>query len=227
MSRLLRLVACFGLLLSAGCSSLPPLPLLTTPTPVSVEQATSTPQSVPTPPTPTATPQARLLRVWLPPRFDPAAGTESANLLRQRLAAFEQQHPDLKVEIRIKAEEGESSLLNSLSITNAAAPAALPDLVALPRPALESAALKGLLHPIDGLSTKLQDPNWYAYARDSYTWVYDTSELHLPNRLTTVGGYDVFDGPDEAGDPLGSGTWPLAVMRNSCSASSLFSTLML
>jgi ABC-type glycerol-3-phosphate transport system substrate-binding protein len=72
----------------------------------------------------------------------------------------------LKIEVRIKAEGGETGLLNLLSITNSAAPAALPDLIALSRPDLEAAALKGLLHPVDGLSTVLHDPNWYPYARE-------------------------------------------------------------
>jgi len=101
----------------------------------------------------------------LPPQFDPNAGTESANLLKQRLADFETRHPGLEIEVRIKAEEGEANILNALSVTSMAAPNALPDLVALSRPALEAAALKGLLHPIDGLSATLQDPNWYGYAR--------------------------------------------------------------
>jgi ABC-type glycerol-3-phosphate transport system substrate-binding protein len=41
----------------------------------------------------------------------------------------------------------------------------LPDLILLSRPDLEMAALLGLLHPIDGLSTALDDPNWYSYAQ--------------------------------------------------------------
>jgi ABC-type glycerol-3-phosphate transport system substrate-binding protein len=110
--------------------------------------------------------EARVLRIWLPPRFDPNADTESANLLKQRLADFETTHPGLKIDVRIKAEEGDTSLLNALSITNTAAPAALPDLIALSRPDLESAAVKGLIHPVDGLSVLLDDPNWYPYARE-------------------------------------------------------------
>jgi ABC-type glycerol-3-phosphate transport system substrate-binding protein len=35
----------------------------------------------------------------------------------------------------------------------------------LSRQDLEAAALSGLLHPIDGLSTSLDDPNWYGYAQ--------------------------------------------------------------
>jgi ABC-type glycerol-3-phosphate transport system substrate-binding protein len=105
------------------------------------------------------------LRVWVPPQFDPNAGTESADLLKKRLADFETGHPGLEIEVRIKGEEGEANILNALSVTSMAAPSALPDLVALSRPALESAALKGLLHPVDGLSNALQDPDWYGYAR--------------------------------------------------------------
>jgi ABC-type glycerol-3-phosphate transport system substrate-binding protein len=41
----------------------------------------------------------------------------------------------------------------------------MPDLVALTRPDLESAAQQGILHPIDGLTTLLDDPDWFPYAR--------------------------------------------------------------
>ena len=104
--------------------------------------------------------------MWLPPQFDPNAGTRSAELLNQRLLGFESSHPGLDVVVRIKSEDGETGLLNSLSVTSMAAPDAMPDLVALSRPALYDAALKGLLHPMDGLSSILDDPNWYAYARE-------------------------------------------------------------
>lgn len=170
MARALRITLYASLIFLAGCSSLAPFLASRTPTPVTVISTpeatleTSTPE-----PDATETPRPatgpRILRVWLPPQFDPNADTESANLLKQRLADFETQHPGLEIEVRIKAEEGEANILNALSVTSMAAPTALPDLVALSRPALEAAALKGLLHPIDGLSTTLQDPNWYGYAR--------------------------------------------------------------
>jgi ABC-type glycerol-3-phosphate transport system substrate-binding protein len=41
----------------------------------------------------------------------------------------------------------------------------MPDLVALSRVNLESATAKGLLHPLDGLTTLPDDPDWYPYAR--------------------------------------------------------------
>lgn len=145
-----------------GCANLAPLLPQPTPAPVALATSTSQPFSKPTQ---TALPakEARVLRIWLPPRFDPDADTASAKLLKRQLIDFEATHPSLKIDVRIKAEDG---LLNSLSITSAAAPTALPDLIALPRPDLEAAALKGLIHPIDGLSTVLDDPNWYSYARE-------------------------------------------------------------
>jgi len=172
MAHKLRITLYTSLLFLAGCSSLAPFLTRLTPSPVPVILSPDATQisAISTPElgaTETALPAAGplILRVWLPPQFDPNARTESASLLKQRLADFEAQHPGLEIEVRIKAEEGEANILNALSVTSMAAPTALPDLVALSRPALEAAALKGLLHPIDGLSTTLQDPNWYGYAR--------------------------------------------------------------
>jgi ABC-type glycerol-3-phosphate transport system substrate-binding protein len=106
-----------------------------------------------------------ILRVWLPSEFNPTADNPASKLLDQRLTKFEAQHPGLKIEVRVKTADAEGEILNDLSITSAAAPSVLPDLVLLSRPDLEAAALKGLLHPIDGLSTSLEDPNWYEYAQ--------------------------------------------------------------
>ena len=183
MPRLLRFIVHFGLLLSTGCASITDF-LLTpfaapppaSPASTSVTASPAGPSATPTPqieapsnvtPAGTVSPasEARVLRIWLPPEFDPNAGNPPARILKQRLNDFEAEHPSLELDIRIKADEGEAGLVNSLSVTSLAAPAALPDLIALSRPALETAALKGLLHPLDGLSTTLDDTNWYEYAR--------------------------------------------------------------
>jgi ABC-type glycerol-3-phosphate transport system substrate-binding protein len=108
---------------------------------------------------------APLLRVWLPAQFNPAADDAPAKLLAQRLSKFESEHPGLKIEIRLKKADADGEILDDLSVTSAAAPSLLPDLILLSRPDLEAAALKGLLHPMDGLSTSLDDPNWYGYAQ--------------------------------------------------------------
>ena len=182
MPRTLRLIVHLGLLLSTGCASI--ADFLATPSAVppaspasaSVTASPAGPSATPTPQIETPsnvtpagtglpTPESRTLRVWLPPEFDPNAGNPPARILRQRLDDFEAEHPGIELDIRIKADDGESGLVNSLSVTSIAAPAALPDLIALSRPALETAALKGLLHPLDGFSTTLDDTNWYDYAR--------------------------------------------------------------
>jgi multiple sugar transport system substrate-binding protein len=165
MSRIFRFILSFGLLFSAGCASLGPLlASLTTPTPIPTKRFTPTPITIATttPPVEQGTP---ILRVWLPSQFNPAAENPPAKLLAQQLKKFESEHPGLKIEVRLKKEEAEGEILNELSVASAAAPSVLPDLILLSRSDLEAAALKGLLHPIDGLSTSLEDPNWYGYAQ--------------------------------------------------------------
>ena len=167
MSRFFRVAISLGMLFSTGCASLEPLLASLTP-PVPTPTA---PPSTPTlavtvteaPPTPS---EDAPLRIWLPVQFDPAADNDPANLLEQRLAEFQAQHPGLELEIRLKKMDSENDIVNLLSLTSLAAPSALPDLILLSRPDLEAAALRGLLHPIDGLSTSLEDPNWYGYAKE-------------------------------------------------------------
>lgn len=165
-ARLLCLVVSLGVMFSAGCTSLEPLlASLTPPSPVPTASAiaTSTPLPVTTD-TPPAKPESSSLRIWLPAQFDPAAESPAAELLSQRLAEFEAQHPELKIEVRLKSAEAEGDLLNALSITSAAALGALPDLILLSRSEMEAAATAGFIHPMNELSTLLDDPNWYSYA---------------------------------------------------------------
>jgi len=165
MSRIFRFVIFAGLFFSTGCTALEPfLASLTTPTPIPTKRATATPAAIATSTLPVEQ-SSPILRVWLPSQFDPSAESPTAKLLSQRLTDFESEHPGLKLEIRLKKAEADGDILNDLSVTSAAAPGALPDLILLSRSDLESAALKGLLHPIDGLSTSLEDPNWYDYAQ--------------------------------------------------------------
>jgi multiple sugar transport system substrate-binding protein len=105
------------------------------------------------------------LHIWLPPEFDPQADTPAGKLLQERLDEFASRRTGLSVEIRIKAVDGSGGLLDSLTTASAAAPLALPDLVALPASLLETASLKGLIHPFDGFIETMDDPDWYDYAR--------------------------------------------------------------
>jgi len=118
-------------------------------------------------PTSTSTPTAGppVLQIWLPPEFDPALDTPASSLLAARLDEYLERRPGVQLQVRVKAVEGPGGLLDALTTASAAAPLALPDLVALPRSELEVAALKGLLHPFDNLSQAIDSPDWYEYAR--------------------------------------------------------------
>jgi multiple sugar transport system substrate-binding protein len=133
-------------------------------TPASTQQVTN---SASTPPVQrSATPSGpRTLLIWVPPQFDPAAGTSAAERLRARLAAFETDNAGFKVEVRVKAPNGPGGIIESLSTATAAAPGILPALVALPRTDLETTALKGLIFPLDGLTQAVDSADWYPYAR--------------------------------------------------------------
>lgn len=161
MTRVIRLTHFALILLLVGCSSL--ASLLSTPTPVPVLEATSTPQAIPTSTAPVTQNQPRILRVWLPPHFDPNAETPSAALLKQRFTDFESEYPGIQIEIRIKSE---SDILNTLTVTSNAAPEAMPDLIALSYSDMQSVASAGFLHPLEGLTSLLQDPDWYTFARE-------------------------------------------------------------
>ncbi len=165
MRRVLPFVLSLGFFFSAGCTSLEPiLASLTPPSPAPTLALTPTPQLTPTATVPVQE-ETPVLRVWLPAQFNPSAEGMPAEMLAERLAEFESRHPDIEMEIRIKTAEAEGEILNALSVTSAAASGALPDLILLSRSDLEGAAQQGLLHPIDGLSASLDDPDWYSYAQ--------------------------------------------------------------
>lgn len=177
INRIIRIVSLGLLIVISGCSSLPSIDadwinqILYTPTPAPSNTPSPTPRTVDATQSVTGQPEPavaepRILRVWLPPQFNPNANNEAAGLLKERLNDFEAVHPGLQIDVRIKSESGEADLLNSLSITSMAAPDALPDLIALPRHNLETAAQKGLLEPLDDISRTLQNSEWYPYASE-------------------------------------------------------------
>lgn len=128
-----------------------------TPTGISTPQTEVDITRTPSPP--------QVLTIWVPPEFAPDGGSLAGRLLEERLDAFVQDNPQVEaVEVRVKAIAGPSNLLDSLSAANAAAPEALPALVALRRTDLETAAIKGLIYPMDDLTSIIDGPDWYPYA---------------------------------------------------------------
>jgi multiple sugar transport system substrate-binding protein len=153
-----------------GCTAVSPQENTVTPGLAGTPTTTPTPTLPPTPTAaatkdPLATPSETVtLNVWVPPQFDPTDGSRAGQLLQARFDEFVARRPETRVEVRVKAVEGPGGLLDSLSAASAAAPLALPDLIALPRDLLETAAIKSLLHPYDPMLDTRDDPDLFTYA---------------------------------------------------------------
>jgi multiple sugar transport system substrate-binding protein len=153
------------ILILSGCAGFPESPVATTAYPAIQLPVSDATASAWSPPTPSPTPEGpHRLRLWLPPQFNSASDSPAGMLLQARLDEFQRLNPRISIETRVKALNGPGGLLDSLTTASAAAPQALPDLVALPRDFMETAALKGLLLPLDSLTTALDNPDWFAYA---------------------------------------------------------------
>jgi ABC-type glycerol-3-phosphate transport system substrate-binding protein len=106
------------------------------------------------------------LTLWVPPEMDPSLDTEASRIFSSQLQQFSESHDGLVIDVRVKAASGAGGLLDSLTATNAAAPDALPDIIALTRPDLETAALKSLIFAMDGLTDIPDDTDWFSFTRE-------------------------------------------------------------
>lgn len=168
--QLLGMCLILGLLLTA-CESLPfDLPWAQqptiTPTPLSGTGGELTPTPEMTTTEETTPEPVTELTVWVPPEMDPMAETEASQLFATQLQLFSDLHDGLEIVVRVKSASGAGGLLDALTATSAAAPEALPDLIALSRPDLETAALKNLIYALDGLTAIPDDTDWYGFTKD-------------------------------------------------------------
>ena len=149
-----------ALLLLVGCTTTPPTDITATVEDIATATATLVPTQTNTP-----TPKGPIsLTIWVPPEFDPASDSPGADILQAQLDEFTARRTDTEIVVRVKAIEGSGGLLESLTTASAAAPSALPDLVAMPRHLLEVAAIKGLLHPYSDQANLVEGSDWYDYA---------------------------------------------------------------
>lgn len=124
-----------------------------------------TPPPSPTPNIPLVQPGTLIL--WVPPQFDPEEGTTDGDLFNARLDEFISRRPQTEIQIRVKDLAGPYGLLESLLLTESAAPILLPDLVALPRSLMEQAYAENLLMPLDDYGEVLAtDEDWFSYSRE-------------------------------------------------------------
>jgi multiple sugar transport system substrate-binding protein len=136
-----------------------------TPTTMNLTAETQTRVASDTLPAVTAT-ESNTLVIWLPPQFDPQSASPLGVLIQNRLAAFQKDHPEWTIEVRLKTVAGKGGLLDSLNNTSLAAPGALPTLIALPYSDLQTAALNGLLVPLDNQMPGMTNNDFFAYAAD-------------------------------------------------------------
>jgi ABC-type glycerol-3-phosphate transport system substrate-binding protein len=152
-----------------GCQSGALQPIISPMTAGNIEKSTSQPEIIINP---TATSAAsanasvQIITLWLPPQFAPDESSSAGILLETALQTFAEQHPGVQIKVRIKAASGASGLLSSLSAASAAAPAALPSIVVLSRPDLETAVLKNLVLPLNNIPTLDDEQDWYPYAHE-------------------------------------------------------------
>lgn len=158
MSRTAPLAALIVMTL-AGCA-IPGVPQLGAPataTPVESSEVAITNAPPPTlisPPAPTGeSPESAIpvVRIWTTETFSPSSDVPGGETLIEQLAAFDEAHPEIEVEVLVKRLRGPGGMLAYLRSAPPVAPAILPDIVLLDREALVVAASEGLIAPLDNL----------------------------------------------------------------------------
>jgi len=91
------------------------------------------------------------LRLWTSPDAAPDANRPGGQMMADQLEAFEAANAGVTVEVRVKKPSGIGGLLDFLRTATVAAPAALPDVIALSRDDLATAVGEGLLRPMGSL----------------------------------------------------------------------------
>lgn len=154
-----------ALLVVAACRQ--PLPAETTATPVALDRPVSGPDL--TPPA-TAIARASLgqrpLTIWAPAAL--AGGTQAGveQIIATAIDDFAQHYAGQTVELVLKADEGQASLLNYVRSAQRVAPAILPDLLLLDARQIWQVAELGLAQPLTPTQLAERD-GFYPFAWDA------------------------------------------------------------
>ena len=125
------------------------------------------------------------LELWVPPQFDPNAGTDASILLNERIREYLIQNPQVNLDVRVKALTGPGSMMDSLTSANAVAPDALPSLVLLSRSDLVRAVNRSLIFPIEEFSSSVDESDWYPFTQEMA--IYQGSAFGLPFASNALG----------------------------------------
>ncbi len=211
------LLALVAVALLVGCDLSPaqptPAPGVATDTP-----APSLPTSAPTAVTP-GPPPVITLTMWTTEAFSPTQAITTGRILAAQAAAFEETHPDVRLEFVLKKPYGKGGILDFLLTTGAVVPELLPDLVLIDVDELDSAVQADLLQPLDDLVPAELVADLYPFAREAgifggrlyglQVWadldhlVYNTGKMTIPPRswpgvLSNPGPY-IFPAGGQAG----------------------------
>jgi ABC-type glycerol-3-phosphate transport system substrate-binding protein len=202
LSLVLVLLFVLVAMLLGGCDLLPATP---TPqpdggpggadeTPVS-PGPTPGPTSVQTTP---GSPAVMTLTMWTTESFSPTQVLTSGQILAAEVAAFEADHPDVRLEFLLKAPYGRGGILDYLLVAPPVVPELLPDLAVIDVDELPTAVQAGVLQPLDNQVSPELVADLYPFARqatsfDGQLWglqyragfnhlVYNTGQLTVPPR---------------------------------------------
>lgn len=170
--RLLRLLLPI-LLLSwiavAGCNVLPSATDVAEETPTAAPSPQATfdppPAILPTTAPLTATAPLSRMRIWLPAEIGQRTEAGAA-VLSNQIREFNSRYPELEIIVEQKPVDGQGGILSYLRTGRTVAPAALPDLIALPARSLPGAANEQLVFPIDSFVEASVLDTLYPVSRD-------------------------------------------------------------
>ena len=156
-----RWCAASGLLVAA-CTT--PAPFPPDPTAASPPAVASTAEATVTE---TPRPTQKVLRLWVQPKFDPKADTVAGAELLEQLQRFEQANSGTQVEVRVKRALGAGGMIDSIRTGLAAAPGALPDVIAIDAHNLDAAAADDFILRLDTLVNPDIMADYYPFALES------------------------------------------------------------
>ncbi|MCD6576471.1 MAG: extracellular solute-binding protein [Anaerolineaceae bacterium] len=104
--------------------------------------------------------------IWLPPQFDPNVDTESGKIMRGQIELFQELYPQYIFDIRIKADGGSDSMVNTMLNTSIVAPEVLPSVVLISQSDLEIAATQGIILPIKSPSSIADESDWFPFTNE-------------------------------------------------------------
>ncbi len=145
---LLYPILSFFLLFTSSCEAPQPAPVAI-PSPLPVITASGTPPAVASAEMLPADDTARQLVIWAPAFFQSALDVRTNDALATVYEQFERSHPGVHIDVQLRADSGEASLLNYLRRAQRVAPTILPDIILLDAQQLWQVAELELLSPIE------------------------------------------------------------------------------